>query len=214
MVIVGDVSDPYAPIPQQCWLVDVSDDTSKVEAALDLIEQIHGEKKEEVDRLKKTEEKANSGPGFNKDVAAAAAAKFQDCACGAAIASAYEALKEIGGRIILVQSSLPTIGAGILPNREQTKLYATDMEREMWTFQQDNPAAMFYKVRFFLAVAICWPQATASTCIMCSSLTAFCFPPLSKRTSVKNAPVLKYRWTSSSQRLFSQMSPQSAVSPR
>jgi len=151
MVVVGDVSDPYAPVPEHCWLVDISDGTSKIEAALDLIEQVHGEKKEELDRLKKSEEDKNrTGPmstadKFNEDVAHAATTKFQDCACGSAIASAYDALKDIGGRIILVQSSLPTTGTGILVGREQGKLYGTDMEREMWTFQPGNPAAMFYK---------------------------------------------------------------------
>ncbi len=153
MVIVGDVTDPYAPIPEQCWLVDIATDSPKVEAVLDLIEQIHGGKKEEVSKLQQAEGRSSTGP---KSTAETASSKFQDCACGSAIASAYDALKGIGGRIILVQSSLPTIGTGILAGREQSKLYGTDQERDMWTFQTDNPAAMFYKVRrldwFVLAV--------------------------------------------------------------
>ena len=61
-------------------------------------------------------------------------------AMGAALQAAYKLVSPIGGKIVVLSSSLPTVGPGALRNREDAKLLGTAKESTLL-----QPAIGFYK---------------------------------------------------------------------
>lgn len=64
-----------------------------------------------------------------------------EAALGAAIRGAQAALTTLGGQLNLFVSTIPTVGPGKLKHREDTKLYGTDAEKNLFS-PQDN----FYRL--------------------------------------------------------------------
>ncbi|SOV08103.1 related to Protein transport protein Sec24C [Ustilago sp. UG-2017a] len=58
-----------------------------------------------------------------------------DAALGAAVRGAQAALSTIGGQVNIFLSTIPTVGPGALKHREDTKLYGTDKERNLFVPQ-------------------------------------------------------------------------------
>ncbi|KAI9033323.1 hypothetical protein DFJ74DRAFT_652041 [Hyaloraphidium curvatum] len=61
-------------------------------------------------------------------------------ALGTALQAAYKLLLPIGGKIVVLNSTLPNVGQGILKPREDPKLYGTSKESQLL-----QPAIPFYK---------------------------------------------------------------------
>ncbi|KAJ9478797.1 putative Protein transport protein SEC24 (putative) [Pseudozyma hubeiensis] len=55
-----------------------------------------------------------------------------DAALGAAVRGAQAALSTIGGQVNIFLSTIPTVGPGALKHREDTKLYGTDKEKNLF----------------------------------------------------------------------------------
>jgi protein transport protein SEC24 len=62
--------------------------------------------------------------------------RIAEPAMGAAVLTAFEALKETGGKLIVFQTALPSFGPGALKNREDVKILGTDKERSMYEPQE------------------------------------------------------------------------------
>ncbi|KAJ3205727.1 COPII coat Sec23p-Sfb3p heterodimer component [Clydaea vesicula] len=62
--------------------------------------------------------------------------RINEPALGAAAAAAHYAMKENGGKLLVFQTFLPTIGPGALKNREDVKLLGTDKERSLYEPQE------------------------------------------------------------------------------
>ncbi|CBQ71080.1 related to Protein transport protein Sec24C [Sporisorium reilianum SRZ2] len=58
-----------------------------------------------------------------------------DAALGAAVRGAQAALSTIGGQVNIFLSTIPTVGPGALKHREDTKLYGTDKEKNLFVPQ-------------------------------------------------------------------------------
>ncbi|WFD31439.1 COPII coat Sec23p-Sfb3p heterodimer component [Malassezia sp. CBS 17886] len=58
-----------------------------------------------------------------------------EAALGAAVRSAQAALTFVGGQLNVFLSTIPTVGPGKLKHREDTKLYGTDNEKNLFTAQ-------------------------------------------------------------------------------
>nr|QBH67493.1 putative transport protein Sec24C [Ustilago esculenta]QBH67604.1 putative transport protein Sec24C [Ustilago esculenta] len=58
-----------------------------------------------------------------------------DAALGAAVRGAQAALSTIGGQVNVFLSTIPTVGPGALKHREDTKLYGTDKEKNLFVPQ-------------------------------------------------------------------------------
>lgn len=63
-----------------------------------------------------------------------------EAALGAAIRGAQACLSTIGGQVNVFLSTIPTVGPGALKHREDTKLYGTDKEKQLFL-----PADGFYR---------------------------------------------------------------------
>ncbi|RKO83219.1 Sec23/Sec24 trunk domain-containing protein, partial [Blyttiomyces helicus] len=64
------------------------------------------------------------------------ATRISESVLGASALAAYSALKDHGGKLIIFQTSLPTVGPGALKNREDIKLLGTDKERNLYEPQE------------------------------------------------------------------------------
>jgi len=110
MMVVGELSDPFAPVPDDL-LVNLKECRTVVDATLDVI--------------------ANS---FLET-------EIQESAMGPALQAAYSTISQIGGKLLVFQSTLPSIGAGRLLSRDDARGYeANSKEHEL-----RNPADNFYK---------------------------------------------------------------------
>lgn len=113
MFVVSDLEEPFLPVPDDL-LVNLADAREQVDALLDSLCDMHG-----------PESPMLGGQGS---------------ALGPALRAAYMVIGHVGGRLIVLQSSLPTLGNGTLKPREDTSLYGTDREH---TLRQ--PGSHFYK---------------------------------------------------------------------
>lgn len=106
VVIVPDLEEAYAPLPFNSIMPPVAQSRDTILALLDMLPEL-----------------------FANVVDATAVA-------GAAVASAREALKGHGGRVLLFQSSLCSAGPGALANRDpgnSSKAYGTQKECSLYT---------------------------------------------------------------------------------
>lgn len=113
MFVVSDLEEPFLPVPDDL-LVNLADAREQVDALLDSLCEMHGPESPMV-----------GGQGS---------------ALGPALRAAYLVIGHVGGRLIVLQSSMPTLGNGTLKVREDTALYGTDREH---TLRQ--PGSHFYK---------------------------------------------------------------------
>ncbi|CAG8441458.1 9081_t:CDS:10 [Acaulospora colombiana] len=63
--------------------------------------------------------------------------KVMDAVLGAVVKASHMALNEIGGKLVIFQTTLPTYGPGSIKHREDSKVYNTDKERLLFG-PQDN----------------------------------------------------------------------------
>jgi len=116
VVIVPDMEEPYAPLPFDAIMPPVAKSKDALLALLDMLPDLFG------------------------DVIDATAA------VGGALASAQEALKGQGGRVLLFQSTICAEGPGALPNRDPTNsnsAYGTAKECHLYTANEQH--SKFYK---------------------------------------------------------------------
>lgn len=94
MLVMVDMDDVFVPCPPEEILVKPSDQQHRdmLEKVLDLLESIH-------DKTRAVSDKTET-------------------AMGAAVQVATQALEETGGKVLVFQSNLPTIGAGKLQQRD------------------------------------------------------------------------------------------------
>lgn len=106
MFVMSDVDDPFVPCPTDeiCVRVGIEENQALLHATLDMLAAVY-------ERTKVSE----NLPVF-----------------GAAIAAAAETLMSVGGgKILILQSNLPQIGAGKLDQRDQINLYFTPAEKSL-----------------------------------------------------------------------------------
>jgi protein transport protein SEC24 len=111
MLEVGDIDDPFVPLPYDHIFARPHDPEglARLHSILDTMRNVH----------------------VNADNSAVAA-------FGAAIQVGFEALKGTGGRIAIVQASMPQHGIGKLAPRDDANLYNTDKERMLFRPQTDH----------------------------------------------------------------------------
>jgi len=106
MLVMSDIDEPFVPCPADELLVHVRDEEKRtlLHATLDMLASVY-------ERSKVSE----NLPVF-----------------GAAVAAATEALQDVGGgKVLIMQSNLPTIGVGKLEARDQISLYYTPREKSL-----------------------------------------------------------------------------------
>lgn len=111
LAVCSDLDDPPAPLPPESWLVSMEDPQ-----AIERIGML-------ADIIIKTHQNTPS----NQSVA------------GAALWSVVEALSVAGGRVILLQASAPHLGVGRIRREENTNVYGTTKEVEMYTPEENSP---------------------------------------------------------------------------
>jgi hypothetical protein len=87
------------------------------------------------------------------------------CCFGAAAAAAYYALQAPGGKALMIQTHLPTFGAGTLKNRDDVSLYHTDKEKTLFV-----PQSPFYDTygqtrNTHQHGSLCWRLLIARVCV-------------------------------------------------
>jgi protein transport protein SEC24 len=112
MFVVSDADDPFVPVPPQDLLVRPSDPDARLllERVLEMIPTLYK------------------------------AGRVEGCAFGAAVKAAGSALALTGGKVLVTQSNLPSVGAGALKNRDDIKLYFTEKEAQLFV-----PQTSFYQ---------------------------------------------------------------------
>ncbi|CEP03242.1 unnamed protein product (mitochondrion) [Plasmodiophora brassicae] len=113
MMVIAGVEDVFVPIPFDRILVHVND--AEQFALLDML-------------LSKLSDLHSSN-------------QSTCTAFGAAIQVAVEALDDCGGKLLVIQSSLPRTGLGALDDRDNQTIYATDKEKELFL-----PQDSYYQV--------------------------------------------------------------------
>jgi protein transport protein SEC24 len=92
---------------------------------------------------------------------------------GPAVQSALLALKSLGGKVSIIQSTLPSLGPGALKNRDDPKLYGTEREKSLFA-----PQDSFY-------------TQLASECVQSGvSMDVWLFPPANTYIDVATVGVL------------------------
>nr|CCA24681.1 protein transporter Sec24 putative [Albugo laibachii Nc14] len=107
----SDLEDPPAPLPPESWLVSMEDPQAiqRIGMLADII-------------IKTNQE----NPG-------------NQSAAGAALWSVVEALSVAGGRVILLQASAPRLGVGRIRREENTSVYGTTKEVDLYTPEDNSP---------------------------------------------------------------------------
>jgi len=103
LFVVSDVDDPFSPLPSDCLLFELQDDESyeaflRFLAGLSDLFQVNG-----------------NWPG-------------QKHCVGAVMKVGCDVLSRIGGKVIVFQTGMPSVGIGTLKNRMDSKVYGTKEE--------------------------------------------------------------------------------------
>jgi protein transport protein SEC24 len=101
MLVVSDVSDVIIPLPEDL-LVNLADSRAVVDALLDSLPTMF--------------KHGSSTP---------------NSCTGPALMAAKRVIQHLGGKLMLFQSSLPTIGEGSLKPRENPRMLGTDKEHTL-----------------------------------------------------------------------------------
>lgn len=114
--VMGDMEDPYAPLPPACWLPHVGEAREQIDELLTMLPTLFAGK---------------SAPRVAKS------------GVGAAIAAAVAGLAGVKARLLVVQAAMPSVGVGTLSvSRERVKLYGTEEET---TLLEPAKKVPFYK---------------------------------------------------------------------
>lgn len=112
MMVVPDISELFIPIPDDL-LVNLAESRRVVDSLLELLPTMHG--------------------GVNSNM---------ETAMGPAVRAAFRVMSSIGGKMLVFQSTLPSVGQGALKNRENPRLLGTDKEHSLLnavdTFYRQN----------------------------------------------------------------------------
>ena len=92
-------------------------------------------------------------------------AKNVETCLGTALDAAFNIMQHIGGKMVVVQTSLPSFGKGKLKHRENPKVLGTDTEHTLFAPDSSNDA-QYYKHK---AVDFSRQQVCAFT-VVCSLL--------------------------------------------
>eukprot|EP01117_Protostelium_nocturnum_P012070 TRINITY_DN441_c0_g1_i2.p1 TRINITY_DN441_c0_g1~~TRINITY_DN441_c0_g1_i2.p1 ORF type:complete len:875 (-),score=232.15 TRINITY_DN441_c0_g1_i2:40-2664(-) len=109
MMVIPDLNDIFLPIAQEVAFVKYSENKELVDALLQKL------------------------PTMFQNT------KITEAAVGAAILAAEQALKSNGGKVLIFQSCIPTIGPGGLKKRNDQKLLGTEKEKSLY-----NPQDPYY----------------------------------------------------------------------
>eukprot|EP01025_Chloroclados_australasicus_P004026 TRINITY_DN1096_c0_g1_i2.p1 TRINITY_DN1096_c0_g1~~TRINITY_DN1096_c0_g1_i2.p1 ORF type:complete len:1056 (+),score=152.01 TRINITY_DN1096_c0_g1_i2:251-3418(+) len=110
MMVIGEIDEPFVPVPDDL-LVELADNRDAVETLLTQL--------------------PSSFPPTSAPV---------DSALGPALQAALMVISGIGGKLVVFQSGIPSLGAGKINNRENVKLYGSDREHVL-----RNPEDAFFK---------------------------------------------------------------------
>lgn len=124
---VGDVQDPFVPLPASKLLMNVTEDGERLFALLDKIYNFYSEEHYSTGR------------------------QVTSVATGAAIKAGMMLLKDIGGRIMLFANTLGSQGCGKVHSRIDPKLYNTETEAAKML----TPEHSFYRDLALECVANC-----------------------------------------------------------
>jgi protein transport protein SEC24 len=72
------------------------------------------------------------------------ASRVVDTCLGSALDAAFSIMQHIGGKMVVVQCSLPSAGKGKLKHRENPKAFGTDTEHVLLA-PDSGPDAQYYK---------------------------------------------------------------------
>lgn len=111
MMVVADTSEAFLPIDEQNLLVNLAENRTTVEALLTNLQSYF----------------ANT--------------QSTQSAMGPAIQAAIKLASNVGGKVIVLQSSQPSVGEGAVKAREDPKLYGTSSESSLL-----RPQSSFYKM--------------------------------------------------------------------
>ena len=114
---VGDLNDPFVPLPASKLLMNVTENGERLYALLDKIYNMFGE------------EHYATGRQSNQ------------VGTGAAIKAATSLLEETGGRVMLFANTLGALGCGKVQSRVNATYYNTDQE----VSKMLNPEHDFYR---------------------------------------------------------------------
>ncbi|CAK4085636.1 unnamed protein product [Aphanomyces euteiches] len=116
-------------------LVNLSDSRDVVESLLDMLPRIHQN------------------------------TRNPDTCLGPAIRAAFRLMTSVGGKMLVFQSSLPTVGQGALKHREDTRLFGTAKEHDLL-----NPVDTFYRKN---AIEFCRQQVSVDTFLFSPQYTDY-----------------------------------------
>lgn len=102
--VVGDVEDPFGPLPPNQWLMSVHQSKAQIDKVLDALPDL-----------------------------AASSSSSDLTASIAALEAVADGLHSLGGRVLFVSAARPTVGRGSLPNREAYGDYSTPAESKMYS---------------------------------------------------------------------------------
>ncbi|OQS04365.1 transporter Sec24, partial [Thraustotheca clavata] len=88
-----------------------------------------------------------------------------DTCLGPAIRAAFRLMTSVGGKMLVFQSSLPTMGQGALKHREDTRMLGSDKEHNLL-----NPVDTFYRKN---AIEFCRQQVSVDTFLFSPQYTDF-----------------------------------------
>ena len=112
MLIVADTSDVFLPSDERDLLVNLNECRSHLEALLEAI------------------------PGYFSH------SNNNQSAMGSAIQAAVKLIGNVGGKVVILQASSPTVGEGAIKPRDDPKTYGTSAESALL-----RPSSTFYKLQ-------------------------------------------------------------------
>ncbi|KAG8861073.1 COPII subunit [Serendipita sp. 405] len=120
MLVVSDLDDVYLPRPNDI-LVNLSEQRKPLESLLGRINEMFAGST------------GMTAPGMH-------GIPSSPSAMGPALQAGYKLISPIGGKLLVLSASLPTLGAGALKDRDDPKLFGTSKESNLL-----QPASPFYK---------------------------------------------------------------------
>ncbi|KAG8808884.1 COPII subunit [Serendipita sp. 399] len=120
MLVVSDLDDVYLPRPNDI-LVNLSEQRKSLESVLGRINEMFAGST------------GMTAPGMH-------GVPSGPSAMGPALQAGYKLISPIGGKLMVLSASLPTLGAGALKDRDDPKLFGTSKESNLL-----QPASPFYK---------------------------------------------------------------------
>jgi len=142
LAAVADVDEPFSPLPLTSWLPTLKDGLPALNALLDELPGMY------------TPNTVRSGMS----------------AGGAAVQAVLDGLADTGGSVIMICSTIPSVGLGKMKGREKQSYYGTKAETELWRPRPPDSAAPREGGAFFSSVAkTCALKQVSVNILMASS---------------------------------------------